>query len=309
MFYQGSQPLQAPSQLSPEPRLNQAMRGWPRLNLNDPVNAGLVGYWSMDGGRIAGTTLADLSGKGNNGTLVNGPTLVNGLFGQALSFITANTTYVECGSNVPLDSNNWTIVTWINFTSLSVNQRAVAYYGNGPTLYANGAALTMVHYGTIDFNMGFSVSVGAWYCVACTRAGSTITAYVNGIQTAQNTSFSVSYTADTSVQIGKSPDFGDPASALIQMVRLYNRAISAAEYQRIYSDTSGNFGLITPTRRMVASVAAPASTPYFPVFLGGGGLIAMRAARMFHKNKAPTRRQFLTLSDNPMEPPRNDNDA
>ena len=48
------------------------------------IGSGLVGYWKFDEG--SGTTAADLSGSGNNGTLVNGPSWTQGQVNGALSF-------------------------------------------------------------------------------------------------------------------------------------------------------------------------------------------------------------------------------
>ena len=52
------------------------------------LNTGLVGYWTFDGKDTSWATgiTNDMSGNGNNGTLVNGPTWVAGQIGGALSF-------------------------------------------------------------------------------------------------------------------------------------------------------------------------------------------------------------------------------
>jgi hypothetical protein len=44
---------------------------------------GLLGYWKLDEG--TGTSAFDSSGNGNNGTLVNNPTWIDGRYGKALS--------------------------------------------------------------------------------------------------------------------------------------------------------------------------------------------------------------------------------
>jgi len=54
------------------------------LGLISDASAELVGQWKLDDG--ADTTALDASGNGNNGTLEDGPTVVDGQFVQALAF-------------------------------------------------------------------------------------------------------------------------------------------------------------------------------------------------------------------------------
>jgi hypothetical protein len=56
-----------------------------RETVPDNPDTGLVGYWPMNGKDISGTTAYDRSGKGNTGTLTNGPTRTAGRIGQALT--------------------------------------------------------------------------------------------------------------------------------------------------------------------------------------------------------------------------------
>jgi len=109
-----------------------------------------VGYWSMD--NIDGTTVADQSGRGSNGTMTGGMTKSNnwkpGKVGQALDFDGDND-YVNCGNDTDLnfgDSSSYSISMWIkskvdNFSGGDVlgkagsgNQRIHFYVNNG-TLY------------------------------------------------------------------------------------------------------------------------------------------------------------------------------
>lgn len=57
--------------------------------------SGLIAYWKFDEG--SGTTAHDSSGNGHTGTLVNGPSWVDGKYGKALSFDGEND-YVDCGT-------------------------------------------------------------------------------------------------------------------------------------------------------------------------------------------------------------------
>ena len=74
--------------------------------------SGLVAYWKFDEG--SGTTVADSSGNGNTGTLVNGPLWTAGRVGNALFFdgIDDNVTVPDSTS---LDlSSSFTLSAWVN---------------------------------------------------------------------------------------------------------------------------------------------------------------------------------------------------
>ena len=60
---------------------NKPPMGWP-LDLSEPINDGLVGYWYMPEG--SGITIQDLSGNRNTGTLTSGVVWSPGKFGRAL---------------------------------------------------------------------------------------------------------------------------------------------------------------------------------------------------------------------------------
>ena len=63
---------------------------------NSPFNSGLVGMWRMQEG--TGTTIADSSGNGNTGTLVNTPTWVTGIMPDAGGLSTAKFISSQDGS-------------------------------------------------------------------------------------------------------------------------------------------------------------------------------------------------------------------
>ena len=74
------------------------------------TRADLVGHWTLDEG--SGTTAADISGNGNDGTIVDNPvwdiTWISGVNGGAMEFYgvgtaTGNGDYVEIESSDSLD--------------------------------------------------------------------------------------------------------------------------------------------------------------------------------------------------------------
>ncbi len=108
---------------------------WYVVSASNDVNSGvassnLVGWWKFD--ETSGTTAADSSSKGNNGTLTGGVTFANnaavGKVGGALSFDGVND-YVSLGTNA-LDfmGAQGTIMGWIKYTVSSAN--SVFSYGD-----------------------------------------------------------------------------------------------------------------------------------------------------------------------------------
>ena len=68
---------------------------------------GLVGYWPLDEG--SGTTTADATGNGSDGTFVGDPQWSAGKLGSALDF--DGNDAVDCGNQAVLDhsTNDWTV--------------------------------------------------------------------------------------------------------------------------------------------------------------------------------------------------------
>jgi hypothetical protein len=79
------------------------------------MSSGLVAAYAFDEG--SGTTVADVSGNGDNGTLKNGPVWTTGKYDSALSFDGVND-YVAIpnSSSLNISSTKLTLPLWVNFT-------------------------------------------------------------------------------------------------------------------------------------------------------------------------------------------------
>lgn len=251
--------------------------GVKRLNPIDPINAGLVGYWSMDGGMISGTTLADLSGNGNNGTLVGSSTLVNGITGQALSMGGGPGVGVSIANSTALNfpGGAATFSLWINPTSvagyISLIGKRQSFVADTYEVYIDPSGLLGFFNGSIN-NTAVVPATNAWTHVAVTVLGSTTIIYVNGAATPPLTA-ALGGVTTTPVYLGYvDTGSGGPQQQFtgrMDDVRIYSRALLAAEVSRIYSDTSGNLGLIVPTRRLIVPpAAAPVVHSSFQIFRG-----------------------------------------
>jgi PA14 domain/Concanavalin A-like lectin/glucanases superfamily len=80
------------------------------LTLTSPARAALVAWWRFDDG--SGTTAADASGNGNDGTLVGGTQWVAGQLGGAIQF-NGTDSYVRA-THIPLNNRSFTITMWVN---------------------------------------------------------------------------------------------------------------------------------------------------------------------------------------------------
>ena len=177
------------------------------------ARAGLMGYWSFDDG--SGTTLADTSGRGNNGILSGTsalPAWVAGHSGQAGDYALAFTgsagnnsaadPHVQLGSPADLAiGGNQTISMWLyptNFDSgVRQNPYAKAYSGSGTITQEPGGALNYYR-GPLGGNgAGFdshgspALTLNAWNFATIVRdfdAGE-VRWYVNGRTTSEPTAF------------------------------------------------------------------------------------------------------------------------
>lgn len=205
-------------------------------------NLGLLGYWSFNEG--VGATSTDFSGNGNHGPIVNG-TWANPKLGKAALSFNGSNSYVNVGEvNGPTDEI--TIAAWINKSAHGAWRSILDRYASE----------------TSDcFSLGFDNSTGSklmfmwdstapewankivadsdlplneWVHVAVSSNGSTATFYVNGVADGSDTVGAPC--TDGDVYIGVNYAGGDEYfSGIIDEVRLYSRALSAAEIRGLYT--------------------------------------------------------------------------
>ena len=218
------------------------------ITVIDVVVADMVGYWKLD--ESAGTTAADSSGLGNNGTLINGPTWTIGKVDGALSFNGENTC-VNCGTDSSLNlANSLTICAWIYPESFGQGGWGrIVDRGNsssGYSFYVNSAnsAIKYVAYGnnTVSSSAGV-IGLRKWQHVAVVYddLSGTVTFYVNGQQAG-----TTDYTApplgssDDPLVIGiRGYDLNRAFDGLIDDVRIYDRALTPDEVSEISSTPVG----------------------------------------------------------------------
>ena len=188
----------------------------------------------------SGTTWKDISGKGNDGTLTNGPTFSSD-YGGKFNFDETND-YVDCG-NV-LSQTAYTKSAWFRPESSTRN------IISGPSNHAFWMASTdntlqAGHRGawsTVSYTVPSGNMLNQWWNGVVTYNNSTgWVLYLNGVQVDTDSS-TLDPNGTTGVYIGRysSGNYfdGDIAQAMI-----YDRAITASEVKQNYNALKGRFGL------------------------------------------------------------------
>jgi len=202
----------------------------------------------------SGTTWTDLSGRGNNGTLTNGPTYSSSN-GGSIVFDGTND-YVDCGIVNLSSGTSLTLEVWvkpgvtqyayadildydhgggggggfvIQQNNLATNQYYFAYW-NGTSYDVTSTTLNL---GTSSFNH-----------LAFTKSGTSVLGYLNSQNTVNYTGSSVIGLSGRTLHIGRFVvGTGREFNGNIASVKIYNRALTAAEIQQNFNANRGRFGI------------------------------------------------------------------
>ena len=215
-----------------------------------------------------GTSSLDLAGNGHTATLVNGPTWATGQFGKAVSFDGVDDAVTVAGaSTLDLGASNFTVELWTKRNALGGSgQRhlfskchATAWQSGCKELYFYGDVLYFGSYATGD-TASVTIADTAWHHIAMvfTRATNTVQIYVDGTP---RTTATMNFEADNAAHLFTIGNLngGNPYSGLIDEVRLYGVALTAAQ---VASDMGTPVGTVTQTPDTTAptvSVSAPAA--------------------------------------------------
>ncbi len=221
------------------------------LSMSGQARADLVGHWTLDEG--SGTTITDISGNGNDGTLVDNPTWditwVPGITGLALEFYGLGVPggggdYFDCGSDASLNMTGpISIALWIRPDADDPEGNLTT---TAPMAKTDGSAWSwQVRYGwgqgapepymSFTFNssprawahVGKNLERYEWCHIACSHDGTTLKCYLNGEET-------------NSVPMGQFGGIGTPVIigtdgwgcdwiGAIDDVRIYDHGLSESE--------------------------------------------------------------------------------
>ena len=207
-------------------------------NTAPPPPSGLVGAYGFDEG--AGTTARDFSGNNNNGT-ITGATWAGtpaAKFGNALTFNGLNN-YVSVPDSSSLDlTTGMTLEAWVRPTAAVNTWRTIvmkeqpSYYAYG--MYAGTGTGVPSGNGMIggtdrDVRGAAGIPLNTWTHLAATYDGSAIRIFVNGVQSAQLAATGAIATSTGVLKIGGNAIWGEYFAGQIDEVRVYNKALTAAQ--------------------------------------------------------------------------------
>jgi len=200
--------------------------------------SGLVAAYGFEEG--TGSSTADASGHGNNGTISSATWNNTGRFGKALSF-NGSTSLVSVNDSSSLDTTSGlTLEAWVNPSSTSSSWRDIIYkatdiyflMGSTPT---NGAPDMGGTFASANVYGTAALPVNTWSHLAGTYDGATMNFYVNGVLVASRPQTGAVTTSTGALSIGGDLITHDSGphywAGLIDEVRIYNRALSGAEIQ------------------------------------------------------------------------------
>jgi hypothetical protein len=226
----------------------QAM--FPRFLGENIVTSGLVLY--LDAGYpssypTTGTTWYDVSGYGNNGTLVNGPTY-NSDDGGSIVFDGVDD-YVDIGYKLNLLNNDITQEAWVNANSFINGWHGIISnmpsWGTGFSLQIGTIQNIAAMVSGVYLTTSWTPSLNVWYHIVATHRSSDNlnVLYVNGVQ--ENTvTREISYVENAVTKVGLFYTYnGLPFSGDIDVVRSYNRALTSSEVLQNYNAQKSRFGL------------------------------------------------------------------
>ncbi len=224
------------------------------------LRSGLVGWWKLDEG--TGTSAADSSGNANTGTLTNGPLWAGGRLNGAVSFDGTND-YIDIANENNFDfeyNNAFSVSCWANFFAFANSDMVlISKLGSAPDNYIGWEFSVfppgnVIHAYIINSFPGVAISTkgsaalttGKWYHLVMTYSGSGTAAgvkfYVDGVlesNTVGNDSLAGNTILNNKhVFIGERPSPEWPVNAIIDDVRIYNRALSVEEISTLYTAKS-----------------------------------------------------------------------
>jgi hypothetical protein len=210
---------------------------------------GPIAHWTFDEG--SGTIAYDSAGI-NDGT-ISGAVWSTGQVGGALDFDGVDD-YVAVPDNPTLSPDQITITAWIYPEDISHNFQIVGKWGmhNPPSDYIFdnknnndglrfGSSLNLSGYDFVPiYSEDAVLNTNMWQHVAVTWDGSKCTFYVNSENVGEDSNYSGNLPdSDNPVYIGRNYNWGTggprPLDGKMDDVRIYDRALSAAEIMELYT--------------------------------------------------------------------------
>jgi len=196
----------------------------------------------------SGTTWKDLSGNGNNGTLINGPTFNSGN-GGSIVFDGVNDFIITSNTLTLSDSFDWTIQCWISSFQTNTGSRYLRFLGKNETIsnffffeWNNRILSRNKTGGTFAFQSGFTPPLplnDELFLLTMTGNNGIMELYLNTNKTSVNISLSGDLEFFDIMAERRRYSPGGRLSTFFY----YNRALTPQEIQQNYNATKSRYGL------------------------------------------------------------------
>ena len=190
----------------------------------------------------SGTTWTDISSKGNNGTLTNGPTFNSDNMGSIV--FDGTNDYAPLGtSGFSFGSSSGTLSAWAKTNSISGGYTWVVSYGNNSGSQSrfigiNGSTYYFGGYGNDITASG--VPLNTWFNMVGVYDGTNASMYINGVLVSGPTAKTWNTTANNA-QIGRQTNGAQYWNGNIAQVQIYNKALTALEVKQNYNALKGRY--------------------------------------------------------------------
>ncbi len=236
---------------------NQTLSGSVALTVQNagpnPLS-GLIGYWPFE--ETSGTVALDSSDNGNNGTLVGDATRGPGRIRSAL-LLSGLTGYVQVPSTPQLEQvvSAVSICGWVKLgTNIAhtagdmqdVVRKVISLSNNNSPYSAYDLVVQDFGSGTFKARMGVTRAgdstrgtsdwgaahaYGSWYHLAGVYDGLAVRIYVNGVLESSSVFSGTLLQTTQPLCVGRYGNVGEAVNGFIDDLRIYNRALTAAEIQ------------------------------------------------------------------------------
>ena len=202
------------------------------------ITTGLVGHWKFD--ETTGTIASDSSGNSNTGTLTNGPTWTTGKIGNAVSI--DGSSYVSVSSALDVAALPFSLSLWVNpanfndYGTLMGKRTTYSTSGMRFNLDLNkGNGTVLFQSASSNLNFTYAPSLNQWTLLTVVVRSGATDLYVNGTLNQTLGGFTLGTGSTAQVRMGNAADGPDQYAGSLDDVRIYTRALAAADVQALYS--------------------------------------------------------------------------
>jgi len=192
---------------------------------------------------VSGSTVwNDVSGNGNSGSLVNGPTFSN----NSIVFDGVDD-YVN--TSITTTYNDFTIGVWFKQVGNIIGYQRLLDkdYISGFWIGRNAGVANSWGGGVLEsgppYGRFITLTDGNWHYIVSKREGSIHTIYGDGITNTISGNVSTSALSGIQIRIGTQEGLGAYLNGNIPSVQIYNRALSVSEILQNYNAQKSRFNL------------------------------------------------------------------